>query len=87
MKWSSLNEGMENAPNIEWAYKHYGNNNKTITTKIIRESPFTASGIQTGGLVESRECLEREGRQGIYQTTTNRGTSRERIRGASAEGN
>jgi hypothetical protein len=59
----------------------------TTTTKIIRKSPFTASGIQTGGLVESRECLEREGRQGIYQTTTNRGTSRERIRGASAEGN
>jgi hypothetical protein len=59
----------------------------TTTTKIYRDSPFTASGIQTGGLVESRECLERERRQGIYRTTTNRGTSSERIRGASAEGN
>jgi hypothetical protein len=59
----------------------------TITTKITPDSPFIASGIQTGGLVESRECLERERRQGIYQSTTNRGTSSERIRGASAEGN
>jgi hypothetical protein len=57
------------------------------TTKINRDSPFTASGIQTGGLVESRECLERERRQGIYEATTNRGTSSERIRGTSAEGN